>query len=231
MEHGQALVGIGLYTVPEATRLIRVPARRIRRWLTGYRTRGGEAGQMMPPVWRGQVLPIKGAVGLGFLDLMELRFVEAFRRHGVSLSVIRRAAQRAEELFQRDHPFTRFQFKTDGRGIFADIAAASGDSKILDLARSQYAFHRVVDPSLYASMEFSADEDVLRWYPLYPNTSVAVDPKRAFGRPIVRESGVPTDILAQAVEVDGSEHVVARYYEVPLKAVRAAVDFEKTLAA
>ena len=32
------LVGVGLYTVPEAARLTKVPSPTIRRWLFGYRT-------------------------------------------------------------------------------------------------------------------------------------------------------------------------------------------------
>jgi uncharacterized protein (DUF433 family)/DNA-binding transcriptional MerR regulator len=227
----QSLVGIGLYTVSEAERLVDVRSQTIRRWLRGYRTRSQTTGREMPPVWRAEVLPINNVLGLSFLDLMELRFVRAFRRHGVSLTIIRKTAERAEELFQRDHPFTRARFRTDGRDIFAEIVEKEGGRKLLDLSRNQYAFHQMLDSSLYASLEISLGDDVLRWYPLFPKKSVIVDPQWAFGRPITAKGGVPTEVLAKAVEVEGSVNRVARWYEVPVQAVRAAVEFEDKLAA
>jgi hypothetical protein len=39
---------------------------------------------------------------------------------------------------------------------------------------------------------------------------VVVDPARAFGRPIVAEGGVPVEVLADAVEIEGCEPMVAR---------------------
>jgi uncharacterized protein (DUF433 family)/DNA-binding transcriptional MerR regulator len=225
------LVGIGLYTVPEAARLTGVPRQTIRRWLLGYRTGRDGAAPGLPPVWHGQVPRIDGTVGLGFLDLMELRFVRAFRQHGVSLAVIRQTAERARDIFQRDHPFTRTRFLTDGRWIFAETVEETGETALLNLARSQYAFQDVIKPSLYKSIRFSDDGEAVTWFPQWPKKQVLVDPRRSFGRPIVVHGGVPTETLARAVAAEGSEQRVARWYEVPVESVKAAVAFEGDLAA
>ncbi len=225
------LVGIGLYTVPEAARLTKVPKPTIRRWLFGYRTRRSGQFAELPPVWESQIARIDSVTGLGFLDLMEIRFVHAFRAHGVSLNNIRIAVERACEIFGSDHPFAKKRFQTDGRRIFAAIAESSGEMTLIDLVKSQYAFHRVVRPSLYASLEFSEADEVVRWFPLWPKQQVVVDPKKAFGRPIVSSGHVPTDTLARAVEAEGSMERVTRWFDVPMQAVRAAVEFEKELAA
>ena len=58
-----------------------------------------------------------------------------------------------------------------------------------------------------------------------------LDPRQRFGSPIVAEHGVPTATLALAVRAEGSETATARYYEVPVKAVRRAIEFEHGLAA
>ncbi|MEE8500850.1 MAG: hypothetical protein V3S27_09785, partial [Kiloniellales bacterium] len=113
------LVGIGLYTVPEAARLTKVPKPTIRRWLFGYRTRRSGQFAELPPVWDSQIARIDSVTGLGFLDLMEIRFVHAFRVHGVSLNNIRLTVERAREIFGSDHPFAKKRFQTDGRRIFA----------------------------------------------------------------------------------------------------------------
>ena len=224
------LVGVGLYTVPEAARLTKVPNPTIRRWLFGYRYRRNGHYTELPPVWESQIAPMDSVTGLGFLDLMEIRVVHAFRDYGIGLTDIRLAVERACEIFRSDHPFARKRFQTDGRRIFAEIAEKTGETRLIDLVKSQYAFHRVVKPSLFASLEFSDADEVLRWYPMWPRQQIVVDPEMAFGRPVIRDGHVPTDTLAQAVGSEGSVEQVARWFDVPAVAVRAAVGFEKDLA-
>jgi uncharacterized protein (DUF433 family) len=86
----------------------------------------------------------------------------------------------------------------------------------------------MIEPNL-RDLEFDAST-VSRWYPLgMRQRSVIVDPSRSFGRPIVRQ-GVPTEILAEAVQTDGPNEAVARLYEVP-KADISALEFEEQPAA
>ncbi len=224
------LVGIGLYTVPEAARLTGVPSQSIRRWLLGYTWHHDDDARNLPPVWTRQIPKIDDTVGLGFLDLMEIRFVQAFRRHGVSLKVIRETTRLAAEIFNQSHPFTSARFMTDGRRIFAEIVEKEA-KKLIDLVKSQYAFHRVIKPSLYESIEFSKTDQAIRWYPKWPNKQIIVDPQRAFGRPIVIKGAVPTDILANAAKVEESVEDVAHWYDVPVRSVREAVKFERELPA
>ena len=221
------LVGIGLYTVPEAARLTRVPSQSIRRWIGGYTYRRAGNVRESPPVWKSQIPRTEGTVGLGFLDLMEIRFVKAFRRHGVPWSVIRLAANRACDVFMQDHPFSRQRFKTDGRSIFAEIIEPEAEAKLLDLVRNQYEFHKVVSPTLYASLEFSSLDEAIRWYPMWPKRQIVVDPQRAFGRPIVVREGVPTAALAKAAEVEGSTEYAAKWFDVSVQSVRASIAFER----
>lgn len=221
------LVGVGLYTLAEASRLTGVSARSIRRWLEGYHYYHGRHEYHQNPVWHKQLPNFDGIVTLGFLDLMEIRFINAFRHHGVSLQYIRLAAARACELFGHKHPFSRKNFLTDGRHVFAEIAKETGEYKLLNLVKSQYAFRDVIRPSLYASIEYSESDELLKWFPMYPKKKVVIDPQLSFGRPIVAQVEVPTDILAKAVEVEGSVEEVSRWYDVPMDAVHAAVEFEQ----
>ena len=145
-----SLLGIGLYTVPEAARLTGIPQARLRRWLRGYTRGAGEERTASPPIWRRQLPDIEGTLGLGFLDLMEARFVDAFRKAGVPWRVIRLGAERAREICGADHPFASQRFRSDGRTIFAEIMDSVGEPQLLDLVKSQLAFARVISPSLYA---------------------------------------------------------------------------------
>jgi len=232
-QHRQSLLGVGVYTVPEAARLTGVSAPRIRRWLTGYTFKSRSATRSSAPVWGRQIGSSKDELVLSFRDLLEVRFVDAFRRHGVSWKTIRLAAERAAEIVEDSHPFSTKRFKTDGRSIFADIAQETREESLLDLAKSQYELKSIVDPFLFAGLEFSELHGVpVRWWPLGRDRRVVLDPERSFGQPIVTPESVPTAILAQAVKAeDGSLEAVARWYLVDSKAVKDAVEFENRLAA
>jgi uncharacterized protein (DUF433 family) len=229
----QSLLGIGVYTVPEAARLTGVSAPRIRRWLTGYTFAAHAARRSSSPVWERQIVSSSGELVLSFRDLLEVRFVDAFRRHGVGWKVIRLAAESAAEILEDSHPFSTRRFKTDGRSIFADIVQSTGEESLLDLAKSQYEFKAIVEPFLFEGLEFAEISGApVRWWPLGLDRRVVIDPERSFGQPIVTPESVQTSILAKAVKAEeGSIDAVARWYMVHPKAVKDAVEFENHIAA
>ena len=182
------------------------------------------------PLWRPDYINEDDTIELSFRDLIELRFVKAFRDVGLSLPTIRECFMRAVEAVNDQRPFSTRKFRTDGRTIFLEITHDIREGELLDLKRRQVAFHRILAPSLH-DLEFDADI-VARWYPLGTSRkSIVVDPARAFGRPIVAAGGVPTEVLSQAAEIEGAPEKVAKLYEVPLPAVRDAVSFQQRLAA
>jgi hypothetical protein len=64
------------------------------------------------------------------------------------------------------------------------------------------------------------------WWPMTKARLVLLDPKRAFGTPIVSIGAVPTYILAASARAERSVIVASRLFEVPVRAVRHAVEFE-----
>jgi uncharacterized protein (DUF433 family) len=161
--------------------------------------------------------------------LLEVRFVDAFLKKGVSWPTIRKAAQRARELFNNSHPFSTARFKTDGKAIFAKLYHKNDESVVIELVKRQQYFSRVISPYL-KGVEFRGIDPV-RWWPLRNRKVVVIDPMRCFGQPIVHDRGVPTAVLAQAVTAVGSAQEVARWYEVPKRSVELAVEYEQSLAA
>lgn len=230
------LIGVGLYAIPEAAHLTGVSAARIRRWVRGYSRHYGERIREIGPVWTADLPEIDGKLALTFLDLMEVRFVDAFLTEGVSWATLRRVVEEARQMLDTGHPFATRRFVTDGRTIFAEIGRKTHSSKLLDLTRNQFAFRRIISPSLKLGLEFAPDNrTVARWWPLGERKFVVLDPQRSFGRPIVNEGSVPTSILAAAVRAEDGEAEavprVAKWYGVAPKAVAAAVEYEQRLAA
>lgn len=226
------LLGIGLYSFSEAARLTGIESSQLRRWLRGYayRPKGEQEKRTAPPLWHSP-LQDEDLDALSFGDLLEVRFVEAFRKHGVTLQTIRAAARHARELFSTDYPFTSRRFRTDGRDVFAEAIRETGETEVMDLAKKQYVFEKVVRPSLYTGIEFGPDEMATRWFPVSNSKAVVLDPQIAFGKPIVTDVGIRTDILYEAFQAEQDKHLVARLYVVPVAAVDHAIRFELRQAA
>jgi len=222
----------GIYTVPEAARLTRVSAARIRRWLRGYRYRARTKKQYSsPPLLKSQFEPIDNKLALGFLDLMEVRFVDAFLKNGVSWDMIHKARERAKKWFPGEsHPFCTKRFVTDGREIFVELHKETSEPSLIEIVNSQQVFTEIMQPFL-KELEFSDENRLERWWPLGKNHNIAVDPKRNFGQPTIFREGIPTRILARSVIANGSADEVARWYEITRQAVDEAVQFEQKLAA
>lgn len=220
----------GIYSVPEASRLTGIGSTRIRRWLKGYKFRTGDHVRNSLPVWSGQLPPLAGKLSLGFLDLIEIRFVEAFLEAGVSWKTMREAHARACKEMGSEHPFCSNRFVTDGRQILLLQARESGDQALINLTTRQQEFHRIVEPFL-KELEFGSDQTLTRWWPLGKTRSVVLDPKRNFGQPTVSVSGVPTEVLAKSARANRSIDEVARWFEVQPQEVKDALDFEESLAA
>lgn len=229
------LIGHGIYSVPEAARLSGIPAMKIRRWVFGHhvKARGSDTVEYRPGIWEPEYSD-EEEPALSFHDLLEVRFVHAFRTHGVSLQAIRVAAAHARELLDTHYPFTCRQFQTDGRSVFGEIVDEVSDAddrkKLLDLVKRQYVFRDVVAPSLYRGIEYDQDGDALRWFPKPRDRHIVLDPERVFGKPILTDYAVPTETIAAAVTAEGDPKIVARLYELPLNDVERAVRFEQGLA-
>jgi hypothetical protein len=158
-----AFIGAGIYTVPEASRLTGVFAARIRRWVKGYTYVVGDKVLASRPVVHSQLQPLDGVIALGFLDLIEVRFIDAFRRSGVSWKSIRLAYDRARELIGSEHPFSTKIFRSDGRRIFAEIVQQSSRSP---------------SPTKRHGSRSSRIKGLLpvAWSPMYPSRPVAFGP-------------------------------------------------------
>lgn len=212
------MYGRGIYTVSDAARLTMIPQASIRRWL------------FASPLWAPQALAAADFPSLSFFDLMEIRFVHAFRQHGMSLQYIRRALKKARDLFGLDYPLSTLKFKTDGRKIFADVLPDSAPSRrwLIEMPSGQHSFTFILR-HLYEGLVWNEEGRIDCWHPR--QSRVVLDPRRSFGEPIVEEEGVPTEVLARSYLAEQSVEVVAKWYEVDPESVKDAVEFEFDLAA
>lgn len=219
-------IGVGLYSYPEAARIIGVPASTLRQWAKGYYAPRDVTRPRKPVIDR----QFGDEPFITFLELVELLLVKLFRQEGVSMQTIRRASARAKQLFDTPYPFATRRFDTDGTRLFATLEREDDSTPtIADMGKGQFAFEQVVRP-FFRKLDFGDDGLALAFWPHGRDKRIVIDPKRSFGKPIDAETGVPTTVLADAVYARDGQSVddVARWYDVPVTAVRAALDYEQS---
>jgi hypothetical protein len=102
----------GAYSATEGLRLLnfsrsgaaarQVSRSTVSRWLRGYDF-GSEGEGHSEPLWQPDYQNDDNLIELSFRDLIELRFVKAFRDIGLALPVIRECYQRAAEEVHGEH--------------------------------------------------------------------------------------------------------------------------------
>jgi uncharacterized protein (DUF433 family) len=218
----------GFYTVREAARLLNISnAGIITAWLKGR-------GRSTSPVIQRQYDPIGGKQELGFLDLIEVRFIEYFRKQGYSLQSLRKAAETARAELSCEHPFALYgtKFVAQRKNIFLTVAKAAGDTKLLNLVTRQYSMYVILEDVLARGLTFDPMSGLaMRWRPKeaeFPR--VIVDPRIVYGQPAIESARVPTDaIFAMWKAEDGSFAAVADWYEIDEALAKEAVEFELAL--
>ena|SRR5260221_10390162 len=215
------LIGAGLYSLTDAARLTAIPVKRIRRWMEGYEYLDRGKKHRSDPILQSSFGRWTGSLALSFADLIEIRVLDAFLQAGCSWREIRASVEGARSLLKTTHPFSTKQFKTDGKRILADLGHGRN---MLRVTTGQWEAGSLVRHAL-KGVEYEEDRPG-EWWPMSKKRLVLLDPKRAFGAPIVSIGAVPTSILAASAKAERSVLVTSRLYEVPVRAVRRAVEFE-----
>ncbi|HEY5813250.1 MAG TPA: hypothetical protein VIT23_11435, partial [Terrimicrobiaceae bacterium] len=181
-------LNVGIYTIPEASHLTGVSRERIRRWLRGYHS--SVRKKNYSPLWKPQLPAINGQVALGFLDLIEIRFVGAFLDKGVSWPMIHKVREKAAEIYPDvTHPFCTRQFATDGQRVFIAVHKETGESSLLEIATDQHVFAAITRPFL-KQLEFKDGTILRRWWPMGTDHPIVIDPRKNFGHPIISNEGI-----------------------------------------
>ena len=225
-EHDRLLGGF--YTVKEAARLLRIDNRqRIYRWL---RPVGNGESRRPGAVIRRDYQPLHGLQELSFWDLIEVRFVDYFRRQGLSLQYLRKVAEKARQEFKTRHPFalSNAKYLTDRRKIFEQVAEQEG-ARILEILSGQYEMYATIERVLAKGIAFNPQTYLAEeWRPLENECPhVVVNPKYDYGRPVISNLHVPTAAIFRQWKAEkGDRERVACWWGIDAVEVEEAVEFE-----
>ncbi len=216
-------LGQGLYTLPEAAFLARVRTRLFSRWLFG----DGKGNSVIAPQYKD---PDEKLISfLNFVEALTIRSIRVFHPR-VPLQRIREAYDEAQARYGVTHPFAR-KHTTFLLGESKTIVIRLKDDDYRELAgpsRGSRMITQVVETHLH-ELTFSGELAVeyCAWPPQgQPDaTRIVMNPKRAFGEPVLTSSGYTAQTLWEASETEGGTDAAARSFGIDRQEVELACQY------
>lgn len=208
-------LGVGIYSLVDAARLLKTPRRTLSRWVEGYvqELRYGTKEYAA-------VIARDEESALTFGDLVELMYVRGFRDAGVKLDEIRATAGKFRKAWGDSYPLATKRFATDGKGMLIEL----GGNWQHALTGQHHAFFEEIGRQLVHVGDLASE-----WRPLGRDRAVVLHPNRAFGKPIEDISGAHTYVLAQALMAEEDAGAVAWWYGTTTSAIEDAAEFERSM--
>ncbi len=217
------------YTASEAARILGLPLATLKAWSFGQASGGGRRFQ---PV----IKPAdKSAKLLSFANLCELHVLSAIRRnHKIPLPKVRDSVAYLRTKIGSDRPLIDRQFRTNGIDLFVEHA-----SKLLNVSQQGQEAMRGEFELALARIERDHGGMPVRLFPFSRSLSsekqqprtVVIDPRLAFGRPVISKVAVPTAIIVDRFRAGDSLAEMAGDYGVAEAEIEEALRFEQRLAA
>lgn len=215
------LLHLPLYSYAECDHLAAMTRGTSKRWIEGYEYWNLQGDRVArPPVTEGT----RKLGGISFLGLIEIRAIGNLKDAGFSLREIRDIVLNCQQILRVDHPLVTLKFKTSGREIFVH---ERGEIVEVGKRRGQHAWYDFLAPFLQ-DVEYE-HRLARRWYPLGVDKLVVVDPDYGYGLPVVKQSGIRTEIVFERFRVTGSIHEVSEDFKLRPEEVEQAIQFESTL--
>ena len=223
IEAERARVSRPLYSYADADYLADVSRGTSKRWIRGYQYWDVHGERVVqPPITPG----IDGQEAISFVDLVEIAAIGRLKEVGFSLKNIRRIVSNCQELLDVSRPLTTLKFKTDGREIFVD----QGDMLLeVGKRRGERAWNDFLGPFL-DELEYGT-EFARRWWPLGKGRPIFIDPDYGHGFPVIKDSGVRTEIILERFQAGDLHNQIAKDFNVSEIDVERALQFELNRAA
>ncbi len=225
-------IGDGVYTVPDASRILNLPLPRVQRWVSGYTrliengVRKHKQGIVDEGIWGSG-----RDRGLNFFALIEVFTFATLRDLGVSSQEIRKARAELASRFGTQYPFASHRLLSDGQQILVMLGTLEKSVLMILGEDGQTALREVVEPFCRKIDFCDATSLAVRFWPLGRDRAVVVDPHHSFGRPTIAETNIPTETITQFIRAGESIKVVAQEFDIPESSVLDAVKFEQQVAA
>ena len=206
-------IGEGLYTIPDAAHILRLPQGKLRRWLNDY----WKIDKGL--IWADE----KNEKFFNFHTLIEIYTINAFRKEGFSAIKIKKHREELKKRLGIKHPFASTEFLLDSRHINAKLP----DSSLIQLGTNgQLVFEEIIEP-FCKKIDFHNNLAKRYWPEGKEVSSVVVDPRHCFGKPSIINTNISTETLYYCHMGGEAVDDIADMYEILPNQIEDAINFEK----
>jgi len=215
------------YGLAEAARYTKLPVATLRSWVVGrsYPTATGPL-RFQPLIHP----PRRKSPTLSFSNLVEAHVLRALRTdHGVSVKELRRALGYAEQALGISRLLLHRELCTEGGRLFLDRYG-----QLISLSASgQLAMRKIFEQHLQRVEWDLLPQVPIRLYPfpssdaLTPARPIVIDPRVAFGRPMVARRSVSTHVIAERIDAGETVAALADDYDLSSAEIEEAVLYER----
>jgi len=214
------------YTLAEAARYLKLPVATLRSWVAGWPYPKAEGVARFQPLIHP---PSRQPPALSFWNLIEAHVLRSLRtEHGVSIKDVRLALAYAEKSLRIDRLLLRKELRTNAGKVFLDRYG-----ELIDLSASgQLALRHLLEEHL-KRVEWDEWQFPIRLYPFLsvePASAegpIAIDPKIAFGRPVVIRAGVSTAAIVERIDAGETVDELAADYGLNASEIEQAIVYER----
>jgi uncharacterized protein (DUF433 family) len=169
---------------------------------------------------------------LSFSNLIEAHVLRSLRtEHGVSVKALRKALDYAQQKLGIDRLLLRSELRAEAGRIFLDRYG-----ELIELSASgQLAMRKLLEEHL-KRVDWDETKFPVRLYPfvsgsaLIEDRPIAIDPRIAFGRPVVVRKSISTAAIAERIDAGESAEDLANDYDLPPAEIEQAVVYERAAA-
>lgn len=221
------------YRAAEAAHMLALPVGTLKAWGFGqdHHLESGRRKQFRPLI---DAADSKHKL-LSFNNLCELHTLAAIRRHyRITMPAVRSALTYLQKQMSSHRPLLAAEFLTNGASLFIQHAGT-----VIDVSHEGQASLSADLERDLRRVERDARGIAVKLFPVTRATPgvadqphfVVIDPKLAFGRPILANAGVTTSVIQDRFLAGDSPHEMAEDYCVDEADIWEALRFEQRLAA
>lgn len=221
-----------IYTLDEAARILWLPLSTLKTWTFGSRWHEPSGRRrtylplIIPPDDPDQLM-------LSFTNLIEAHVLHAIRRvHKIKMLKVREAMKALRQEFESGHPLADVDLYTEGKSILVKYGTYVNMS-----AGKQTEMEEVI--AIYVKRIERDERRIARFYPFVGGEPrikgpgieeqpklISVDPFVSFGRPVIVDTNIRTEIIAERWWAGDSMAEIAEDYQLDRDLIEAAVRYE-----
>jgi len=198
----QKLVDAPAYTLREATRLTGIGFGTLHAWTHGDNP----------------IIRLEGD-HWSFTNLVEAHTLRALRKtHALRLNAVRKAVRFVETESGDRHPLASKRFKTDGVSLFVERFGKLINASL----QGQLEMREMIEARL-KQVEYGRDGRATRLYLDGDRKLIVIDPAIGFGRPVIKGTRVPVDMIVSRFDAGEEPGDIAKDYDIGEGEVNQAI--------